>query len=418
MIALVDVNNFYVSCERLFNPYLHDRPVVVLSNNDGCIISRSQEAKDLGIKMGQPLFQAITIIKKYNVQVLSSNYALYADISSRVMTLLSEFTDIQEVYSIDECFLNMNGYHDLPHIAQKIRKKLWRYLRMPVCVGIGPTKVLAKLANRCAKKDPYWQGSFITTNIAEDKMNCIMNSLVVDQLWGIGKSLSLKLQAEDIYSALDLKKANPIFMRKKFSINMERIVYELNGISCFMLESFDTKKKEIRCSRSFGKKVTQYSDLVEAITTFVSRASFKARSQNTISGMIIIFVTTNPFDKRVRGYRANIAIPLEPPTNHTTIIIKAALRGLNKIYKENISYTKCGVILSDLTETEKLQENLTFLRNKEAGMLVGTMDSINNKFDKYSLRLGTQPLKPTWGMRQLNKSQSYTTSWDDLLHVN
>jgi DNA polymerase V len=184
-----------------------------------------------------------------------------------------------------------------------------------------------------------------------------------------------------------------------------------------MMESFDTKKKEIRCSRSFGKKVTQYSELVEAITTFVSRASFKARSQNTISGMIIIFVTTNPFDKRVRGYKANIAIPLEPPTNHTTIIIKAALRGLNKIYKENISYTKCGVILSSLTETEKLQGNLSFLRNKDAGMLVGTMDCINNKFDKHSLRLGTQPLRPTWGMRQLNKSQSYTTSWDDLLHV-
>lgn len=417
MIALVDVNNFYVSCERLFNPYLRDRPVVVLSNNDGCIISRSQEAKELGIKMGQPLFQAITIIKKCNVQVLSSNYALYADISNRAMTLLSDFTDIQEVYSIDECFLNMNGCHDLSNIAQRIKERLWRYLRMPVCVGIGPTKVLAKLANRCAKKDPYWKGSFITNSITDDEINYIMNSLAVDQLWGIGKSLSLKLQTEGFCSILDLKKANPILMRKKFSINMERIIYELNGISCFMIESFETKKKEIRCSRSFGKRVTQHSDLVEAITTFVSRASFKARSQNTISGMITIFVTTNPFDKKVKGYKANISIPLEPPTNHTTTIIKAALRGLNKIYKTNISYTKCGVILSNLIEAEKLQENLSFLDNKEVGILVGAMDSINNKFDKHTLRLGTQPLKPTWGMRQLNKSQSYTTSWDDLLRV-
>lgn len=417
MIALVDVNNFYVSCERLFNPRLRDRPIVVLSNNDGCIISRSQEAKDLGIKMGQPLFKAMTIVKKHRVGVLSSNYPLYADISNRAMTLLSEFTDIQEVYSIDECFLDMNGHHNLSGIAQEIKERLWRYLRMPVCVGIGPTKVLAKLANRCAKKDPYWQGIFITTNIAKDKMDNIMNSLPVDQLWGVGNALSLKLQAKGVCSVLDLKKSNPIFMRKKFSINMERIIYELNGITCFMMECDETKKKEIRCSRSFGKNITLYSDLKEAVTTFVSRAAFKARTQHTTSGMITVFVTTNPFNKKVKGYKASVSIAIEPPTYHTTVIIKAALRGLRKIYKENISYTKCGVILTNLTEISSSQENLLFVKNKQIGLLSDAMDQINNRFNKHSLRLGTQPLNPVWGTKQSYKSQSYTTSWEDLLRV-
>ena len=417
MIALVDVNNFYVSCERLFNPYLHDKPVVVLSNNDGCIISRSQEAKDLGIKMGQPLFKVKALLKHHHVQVLSSNYSLYADISDRVMTLLSEFTDIQEVYSIDECFLNMNGQDNLGDIAHKIRVRMWQYLRMPVCVGIGPTKVLAKLANRCAKKDPYWQGVFVTDNITKSGMHSIMRSLPIDQLWGVGKSLSLKLQTNGVFSILDLKKANPIFMRKKFSINIEKIIYELNDIVCFELEQYEKKKKEIRCSRSFGKSITQYHDLKEAITTFASRAAFKSRMQETASGMITIFVTTNPFNKKDTNYSASISLAIEPPTRQTMLIIKVALRGLSKIYKENITYSKCGVILSNLMDVEKSQNILSFLNKRQNNVLTFVMDEINSKFEKDSIRIGTQPRNPSWKMKQLHKSQSYTTSWDDLLCV-
>ena len=418
MIALVDVNNFYVSCERLFNPQLRNKPVVVLSNNDGCIISRSQEAKELGIKMGQPLFKATTIIKKNHVQVLSSNYAFYADISNRVMTLLSEFTDIQEIYSIDECFLNMHGYSNLHSIANEIKQRLWRYLRMPVCVGIGPTKVLAKLANRSAKKEPHWKGVFITTSVSEAKMNKIMDSLGADELWGIGRALSLKLKLKGVHSILALKKSSPIFMRKKFSINMEKIIYELNGISCFMIERNNVTKKEIRSSRSFGRNVTNYRDLEEAITTFVSRAAFKARSQNTVSGKITIFVTSNPFNKNAKSYGASIDVILEPPTLHTRTIVRGALRGLKEIYKENINYAKCGVILSNLTEVSKLQDTLVWLKNKETKGLTEVIDKVNNRFNKHSIRPGTQPLKPAWGMKQSYKSQAYTTSWDSLLKVN
>jgi len=243
MIALVDVNNFYVSCERLFNPYLINKPVVVLSNNDGCIISRSQEAKNLGIKMGEPLFKASAIIRQHQVQVLSSNYPLYADISARVMSLLSDFTSTQEIYSIDECFLDMEGHENLQDIARKIKRLLWRYLRMPVCVGIGPTKVLAKLANRCAKKQDQQSGVFIISNAHASELNNMMDDLSVDQIWGVGKALAVKLQKKSIYSILDLKQSNPTWVRKFFGINMERIIYELNGVSCLLIDNQVCSKK-------------------------------------------------------------------------------------------------------------------------------------------------------------------------------
>ena len=416
-MALVDVNNFYVSCERLFNPYLIDKPVVVLSNNDVCIISRSQEAKDLGIKMGEPLFKVTTMIKQHQVQVLSSNYPLYADISDRVMSLLSGFTDTQEIYSIDECFLNMEGQNNLLDIAQEIKDLLWRYLRMPVCVGIGPTKVLAKFANRCAKKQDQQRGVFMIRDANMSGLHNIMDDLSVDQVWGIGKALSAKLQSKGVYSVWELKHSNPVWMRKVFGINIERIIYELNGISCLLIDNQHVAKQAIRCSRSFGRRVSDYGRLAEAVTTFVGCAALKARKQHTVSNAITIFLSTNPFNKKLRHYQEVITMPLEQPTNHTSLIVKAALDGLRKIYKENVAYSKCGVILNNLEELRKLPYPLITSENKRQVSLTKTIDEINNKFDKYSLRIAFQPLNPSWNMRQAYRSQSYSTSWSDLVSV-
>jgi len=417
MIALVDVNNFYVSCERLFNPYLINKPVVVLSNNDGCIISRSQEAKNLGIKMGEPLFKASAIIRQHQVQVLSSNYPLYADISARVMSLLSDFTSTQEIYSIDECFLDMEGHENLQDIARKIKCLLWRYLRMPVCVGIGPTKVLAKLANRCAKKQDQQSGVFIISNAHASELNNMMDDLSVDQIWGVGKALAVKLQRKSIYSILDLKQSNPTWVRKFFGINMERIIYELNGISCLLIDNQYVAKKGIRCSRSFGENVNDYIRLAEAVTTFSGRAALKARSQNTGTNAVTVFLSTNPFNKEHRHYQDAITMPLEQLTNQTNLIVKAALCGLRKIYKQKVAYSKCGVILNNLEELDKLSYALISPTHNRQANLTKIVDEINNKFDKNSLHIAFQPLYPSWDMRQSYRSQSYSTSWSELLLV-
>ena len=418
MIALVDINNFYVSCERLFNPKLINKPIVVLSNNDGCIISRSEEAKSIGIKMGVPLFKAQSLINHYKVKVLSSNYPLYADISSRVMRLVSEFTSHQEVYSIDECFINLAGHNDHQDIAATIKEKLWVNLRMPVCVGIGSTKVLAKFGNHCAKKQSDWNGICLTNLLSDEFINTVMNEFSVNKVWGVGEKMTQKLNLMNIYSVLDLKKSNAIHIKSELNINVARIIYELNGIICFPLEQGLTNRKQIVTSRSFGRAVSNYQGLVEAVTTFVAKATLKLRNQGSLCSKVSIFIRSSPFRKETHFYQNIITIPFTGPTSNTELILKESLKGLNIIYKHNILYVKCGIILSDLIDEKNSQRNLFFEDTKKDNNLIFIIDKINNRFNSDTLRLATQPLSPKWGMRQMKKSPSYTTSWNELLVVN
>lgn len=417
MIALVDINNFYVSCERLFNPTLNHKPVVVLSNNDGCIISRSNEAKRLGIKMGEPLFKATSIIKQHNVRVLSSNYPLYADISYRVMRLLSTFTDQQEIYSIDESFLSMKGQNHLLDKGSLIRKSLYQWLGMPVCVGIGPTKVLAKFSNHCAKKQSIWNGVCVSSSLSTQDLNKMMSVVPVEEIWGIGRRLAEKLKAMGVRSVLDLKYSNPNYMKKQFSINMERIVLELNGVQCFDLESNIEPKKEIISSRSFGKPVTRYDELVEAVTTFVSRGARKARAQSTLCSAVSVFVRNSPFNQTETFYGRTMTMPIKPATNHSHLILQTALKVLPCIYRPGVRYSKCGIVLSSLVESDHSQKDLWSEVPLKQHKLSNVMDKINDRYDKFSLRIATQPIKPLWGMKQTLKTQSFTTSWHELLTV-
>jgi len=410
MIALIDINNFYVSCERLFNPHLIDQPVVVLSNNDGCVISRSNEAKKLGIKMGIPLFKIKNFLHEKKVNILSSNYPLYADMSFRTMHVLSSFADLQEIYSIDECFLDLGGQKNLDAIGRLIRKRLLQWLGMPVCVGIAPTKTLAKFANHCAKTQENWRGVCDLSKIKESEINQIMANIDVSEVWGVGAKTSIKLKKMGINSVLDLKQTNPAKINLYFNVNIERTVVELNQSICFPVVTEAPKKNEILSSRSFGRPVSTIDMLSEAITTFLSRATFKARQQEMLASSVTLFIRSSPHKD---NYYANaIRIPLAFPTNHHNLILPLALEGLRAIFKPNIQYIKCGVLLSGLI-SESIQQKNLWLNFDNSSMEV--VDKINNKFNKKSVRLGTEPLNPEWQMKQSNKSRSFTTSWDELL---
>lgn len=410
MIALIDINNFYVSCERLFNPHLIDQPVVVLSNNDGCVISRSNEAKKLGIKMGIPLFKIKNFLHEKKVNILSSNYPLYADMSFRTMHVLSSFADLQEIYSIDECFLDLGGQKNLDAIGRLIRKRLLQWLGMPVCVGIAPTKTLAKFANHCAKTQENWRGVCDLSKIKESEINQIMANIDVSEVWGVGVKTSIKLKKMGINSVLDLKQTNPAKINLYFNVNIERTVVELNQSICFPVVTEAPKKNEILSSRSFGRPVSTIEMLSEAITTFLSRATFKARRQEMLASSVTLFIRSSPHKD---NYYANaIRIPLAFPTNHHNLILPLALEGLRAIFKPNIQYIKCGVLLSGLI-SESIQQKNLWLNFDNSSMEV--VDKINSKFNKKSVRLGTEPLNPEWQMKQSNKSRSFTTSWDELL---
>ena len=410
MIALIDINNFYVSCERLFNPRLIGQPVVVLSNNDGCVISRSNEAKKLGIKMGVPLFQVKKFLIEKKVNILSSNYPLYADMSSRTMRVLSNFSDLQEIYSIDECFLDLSGQKNLNTVGRLIRKKLLQWLGMPVCVGIAPTKTLAKFANHCAKTQDSWQGVCDLSGAKENEVNRIMSLTEVSEVWGVGPKTSTKLKKMNINSVLDLKLTHPAKINFYFNVAIERTVVELNQSICFPIMTEASKKNEILSSRSFGSPVKTLNMLSEAMSTFLASATYKVRQQEMLATSIILFIRSSPHKDNY--YANSIRIPLAFPTNHHNLILPVALQGLRAIFKSNIRYAKCGVLLSGLI-SESIQQKSLWKDFNSSSMEV--VDKINNKFNKKSIRLGVEPLNPAWQMKQSNKSRSFTTAWDALL---
>lgn len=420
--ALVDCNNFYCSCERVFNPRLENRPLVVLSNNDGCAVARSNEAKALGIKMGEPWFKLTDLVKRHGLIGLSSNYTLYGDMSSRVMQVLRDFTPDVEVYSIDESFLRVERMHRLwPSLAamgQAIRARARQWTGIPVCVGIGaPTKTLAKLCNHIAKNNPEYGGVFDWAAQSPQERNRLLSTIEVGEVWGVGRRVSQKLESLGIHTVQDLRCASQKMIRLHFSVVMERTVAELQGVSCLTLEDVAPPKKQIVSSKSFGQLVVTLDELSEALTSYVSRAAEKLRVQGSVCGALQVFVMTNVFREADPQYSNGIVIPLSNPSCNTLELAAAALYGLKRIYKSGYSYKKTGVILLDLSPRTQRQASLFSQLDEEAkhsDALMSVLDDINARFGRDTLSVAAIGTQKQWKARAENKTLCYTTRWSEL----
>jgi DNA polymerase V len=382
VFALVDCNNFYVSCERLFRPELNGKPVVVLTNNDGCIVARSNEAKALGIPMGEPFFKVKQLIARYNVHVFSSNYALYGDLSHRVMDVLREMEPNVEVYSIDEAFISLpvSKVWDLVKYAAELRERVRKQVGIPVSIGIATTKTLAKVANRVAKKEAQLQGVFDLTS--ESEIDRILEKTEVNDVWGIGRSSTETLNNRSIYTALDLKRTDETWIRKQLTVVGARTVMELNGVSCISIENAPACPKSIITSRSFGHPVTDIDNLREAVISYVSRAGGKLRKQGVEADTLNIFITTGPFDKQ-SSYSNNQTITLHRPTSSTPELITAAMQCLKALYRPGYRYRKAGVMLTGIVKHGhgRQQDLFAFSQPavKEDKPLMAALDKINGK---------------------------------------
>ncbi len=419
-IALADCNNFYASCERAFNPGLKHRPIVVLSNNDGCIIARSNEAKDLGIPMGKPLHEVRALIDRHRIAVFSSNYALYGDLSRRVMTILGRHAPQQEIYSIDECFLDLTGIADVAAHATMIRSDVKQKTGIPVSVGIAPSKTLAKLANHCAKKLVPWQQEGVCNfhELAGSELDRVLQALPVSEVWGIGPRLALKLAGEKLLTVFDLKTAPPRQLKARYNVLLERIVRELNGEACLELEEVAPPKQQIVASRSFGIKTCDYNEVHAALATHVSAAAEKLRRQHSTTSLLTVFLRTNPFCERDAQLSRSVAVPLVVPSDDTLLLQQAANAGLQHIFAPGYLYHKVGVMLDALQPRSTQQPDL-FTREEPAArrQLLSTLDQINRRFGRHALRSAAELLGDQWQMRQAHRSPRYTTCWEELLQV-
>ncbi|NLY75862.1 MAG: Y-family DNA polymerase [Firmicutes bacterium] len=417
MFAVVDCNNFYASCERVFNPALNGRPVVVLSNNDGCIIARSEEAKALGIKMGVPAFQIADFLVQNNVAVYSSNYALYGDLSRRVMNVLERFTPELEIYSIDEAFLNLAGLPvQLEEYARKIRATVLKNTGIPVSVGIGPTKVLAKTANHYAKKAPENHGIYVLDGPA--KIDEALKLFAIDEVWGIGRQYSKLLKSIGVETAWDFIRLPDGWVRKRMTVVGLRVKKELEGISCMEMELIPAAKKVICTSRSFGEPQTELEPLREAVATFAARCAEKLRCQHSCAGMLMVFIHTNGFKANEPQYERNFVCKLPVPTNSTMELIRYALFALEAIYRKGYRYKKAGVLVLDIAPEDRVQGALfdRVDRAKHAAV-TKTLDAINSKYGRDTLKIATQGSGKKWKMRQEKLSPSYTTKWNEIITV-
>ena len=419
VFALVDCNNFYASCEKLFRPDLKDTPVVVLSNNDGCVVARSREAKLLGIKMGVPVFQIKAEMQRHGILAFSSNYALYADLSSRVMRTLEEMAPRVEVYSIDEAFLDLTGIESavsLVEFGQQVRERIGHWIGITVCVGIAPTKTLAKLANHAAKKYPATQGVVDLTN--PDRQRRLLALVPVDDVWGVGKRLSKRLNALGITTALDLANASPRAIRDQFSVVLERTVRELNGESCIELEEITPTKKQIVCSRSFGVKVTHFELLREAICEYATRATEKLRKEQQQAKVMTVFIRTSPFKDNEPQYSNSASGELLIPSCDTRDFIELANHLLKRIWKDGFRYAKAGVMLSDFYDPGMFQPGLfdDVSTRSNSQQLMSVLDTINQSGAGKVFFAG-QGTKKDWSMKREHLSPAYTTRWDQLPRV-
>ncbi len=412
-IALIDCNNFYVSCERVFNPKLEGRPVVVLSNNDGCVVARSNEVKALGVGMAVPWFQVRELAERHGIVALSSNYALYADMSARVMSILSTFSPNQEVYSIDECFLDLSGFEraGLTRYAQTMRHRIRRLLGLPVCVGIATSKTLAKLANHVAKKRAGFDSVCDFGAFEPGELDRLLGGIEVGEVWGVGRRLAPRLGAMGINTVLDLKRAPPARIRQRFSVVLERTVKELNGIPCLSLEEIAAPNQQIMSSRSFGTPVLSLAELRQAVQSYTMRAALKLRSQHALASAIHVFIRTNPFKHNAPQYSPGITLPLPSPTSDSMALCHGALQGLETIYQAGFAYTKAGVMLSGLIPASQHAPTLFDdpARMARSAALMQVLDRINLSFGQGSIKLAGEGLEQPWRVKSGYKSPCYTT---------
>jgi DNA polymerase V len=417
IFALVDCNNFYASCERVFQPKLIGRPIVVLSNNDGCVIARSNEAKALGVPMGAAYFKYKDDFKRRGITAMSSNYALYGDLSNRVMSVLSSFTPNAEIYSIDECFLDFSGFEhlNLTDYSRHIRQTVFRWTGIPVSIGIAQNKTLAKIANRLAKKSTKANG--VLDLCDSPWLDDALRRTEVGDVWGIGRRWAKMLKERGIATAYDLRDAPEGWVRQKMGGVGLRTLKELQGVSCIQLEDETPDKQTICVSRSFGKTLTDYDDLKAAISTFADIASAKLRKNHLVTSGINIFVQTSPFRLDLTQYNNSITVGLHPQTCDLRVIHQAALQGLKKIFKSDIHYKKAGVLLLDLVRPENVQRGLFDAPIQREDKLSKVCDQINGRLGEGLINLGQVRRPKTWYMTQNHRSPSYTTKWKDLIHV-
>ena len=418
MFALVDVNNFYASCEQLFNPKLRGRPLVVLSNNDGCVVARSAEARALGVPMAGPWHKVRKLVEDAGGLALSSNYTLYADMSDRVVTVLSEFTHELEVYSIDESFLDFSGIRDRITHGRKIKEKIAMWLGLPVCVGIGPTKTLAKLANHIAKKRSEYGGVCDLAAMSEEQKDKIFGEIEVGEVWGVGRKLRERLGEMGITTVAGLRGADIQTIRSRFSVVLERTVRELRGAPCAELELTPPAKQEIISSRTFSGYVRDIETLRSAVTHHASRAAEKMREQDSVAGVISLFIRTNPFRDGPQIQRA-ASVALPNPSAHTPLLASVALRALARLYKPGFDYRKVGVMLRDLSPAGYGQIPLLDLEGEEQptdrrAKFNETLDNINKRWGRGMAKLLVEGNSIDWHMARDRLSPAYTTSWSDV----
>ena len=418
-IALVDGNNFYVSCERAFNPNLEGCPVVVLSSNDGCVVARSAEARALGIGMGEPFFKVRPLIKSHGLRWLSSNFSLYHDMSARMMALLGEFSPSQEIYSVDECFLDFTALPvDVLAHAQKLRARVQRYLGLPTCVGLAPSKTLAKLANHMAKRDSQWSGVCDWNELPSTAQQRVMASLPVKEIWGVGGRISESLQALGIKTVWQLRNADPALIRARFSVVLARTVAELNGVSCLDLDSIPNQREQIICSRSFGRPVVALNDLKDTIINHINHAAERMRSEGLHCQSVGVFLHTYRFKLHKPQYAPSIQATLSQPTDDSRLLIAAALRALEAIYKTGYEYQKSGIQLTGLQSQRVMQVDLFSNGDRlRSERLMSAVDGINQRYGQPMVALGAAGLthrEQFWQVRNDNRSARYTTHWDEL----
>lgn len=416
IIGLVDCNNFYASCERVFNPKLEDKPIGILSNNDGCVIARSNEIKPL-VPMGMPAYQISPAMRK-QVTLLSSNYELYGDMSRRVFSTLRDHTADLEIYSIDEAFIHLTGFGNVVEYCKRLRYIVKRDTGIPVSIGLATTRTLAKIANHMAKKNPEYKG-VCYLHPAEPNLKKLLKKLPVSEVWGVGRKIAAKLLALGIVTAWDLREADLKYLRERFSVVLARTVLELQGTPCIELDDLTTPKKNIMTSRSFGKAVTLYADLQEAIRVHASSGATKLRKQKSVARAIMVFLNTNRFREDLAQYNPSLVLQLPYPTSDTRVIVATAQRALQRIYRKGFLFYKAGVMMLDLTNKDNEQLDFfnvphTSEEKQRAERLMTVIDKINTKMGKGTVQLGGVRALAAWQLKRDLLSKRYTTRWDEL----
>lgn len=415
LYALVDANNFYATCEKVFDPSLADVPLVVLSNNDGCIVARSAEAKELGIPMGAPMHQWKGFCAKHGVVIKSSNYALYGDMSSRMLAILQKLCPDVESYSIDESFLKLDGFSDVTALGYEIRQTLQQHIKVTCGVGIGPSKTLAKFANHIAKKHPEYDGVFSVSDASKIEFEQLMAHYPVNEVWGVGRQLSKRLTADGIETVLDLSRCDAKAIHARYGVVLAKTVRELRGEACISFDDIAAPKQQIIASRSFAGVTTDYQTVKAALSHHISRAAEKLRLQESVCAHVYVMIQTSPFREQDPQYRKTLLMPLPHPTADTAVLMKATMAALRKGFIPGFRYHKCGVMLGEIHPMNALQTDLfASVDDPKRLRLMGLMDNINKRQGSGTLHMASTQLSAAWHMRAENRSPRYTTCWEEL----